>query len=536
MSKGGRLPCVAGMAGAGALGLAGAALAWCGGDRIVTAGGVLLAYAGFCVAMLLPHWRRRARSAALARNQDGATLVAYASQTGFAERLAMQTAQALQGAGMAVQVLCFAELDGARLAACRQALFVVSTTGEGDAPDAAAGFARKLMRGTGGEGLARLRYGILALGDSSYARFCAFGHALSSWLARQQATALFDMVEVDNGDTGALRHWQNHLSTLAGGAQMADWEAPRFARWRLQRRRLLNPGSLGAPAFHLSLVPEDGAMPAWHAGDIAEIGPRHAAAEVRRWLDRLGLDGTLAVRCDGATLPLADALATRMPLPEPHAQALHGLAPQALIDALPALPHREYSIASLPADGTLDLLVRQARHDDGSLGLASGWLTEHAPPGATIALRVRTNRAFHPPDDERPLILIGNGTGMAGLRAHLKARAAAGRHRNWLLFGERSATRDAFHIDDIQAWRAQGVLARADFAWSRDPGAHRYVQDAVRAAAPVMREWVEAGAAIYVCGSLNGMAGGVDDALADVLGRERLAELGEAGRYRRDVY
>jgi sulfite reductase (NADPH) flavoprotein alpha-component len=536
MSERRRLAFAAGMACAGAFGMAGAALALLSAERIATAGGVVLAYAAFCVAMLLPHWRRRARSAALARDQDGATLVAYASQTGFAERLAMQTAQALQAAGMPVQVLSFAELDGARLAACSQALFVVSTTGEGDAPDAAAGFARKLMRGADGHGLARLRYGILALGDSSYAHFCAFGHALSSWLARQQATALFDLVQVDNGDTGALRHWQNHLSTLAGGAQMADWEAPRYARWRLQQRRLLNPGSLGAPAFHLSLVPEDGAVPAWQAGDIAEIGPRHAAHEVRRWLDRLGLDGTLAVRCEGATMALADALATRMPLPEPHADAMRGLAPQALIDALPALPHREYSIASLPGDGSLDLLVRQARHDDGRLGLASGWLTEHAPLDGPIALRVRTNRAFHPPEDERALILIGNGTGMAGLRAHLKARTAAGRHRNWLLFGERSATRDAFHGEEIQAWRAQGVLARVDFAWSRDPGPHRYVQDAVLAAASLVRQWIDAGAAIYVCGSLKGMASGVDDALAEILGRERLAELADAGRYRRDVY
>lgn len=539
MSQPGSRLFAAGMAGAGALGLAGAALALSGGDRLVVAAGVLLAYAGFCAAMLLPHWRRRARGAALARPRAGATLVAYASQTGFGEQLAMRTAQALQDAGVPVQVLSFAELDGARLAACRQALFVVSTTGDGDAPDAAAGFASKLARGSGGgdgNGLAGLRYGILALGDSSYARFCAFGHALSSWLARQQAIPLFDMVEVDNGDTGALRHWQNHLSTLAGGAQIADWEAPRYARWRLRQRRLLNPGSAGAPVFHLSLVPEDGTLPAWQAGDIAEIGPRHAAADVRRWLDQLGLDGTLVVRCDGEPMTLADALATRMPLPEPHAAAMRGVAPKALVDALPALPHREYSISSLPGDGTLDLLVRQARHDDGRLGLASGWLTAHAPLDGAIALRVRTNRAFHPPEDARPLILIGNGTGMAGLRAHLKARAVAGHGRNWLLFGERSAAHDAFHRDEIAAWRDQGVLERVDHAWSRDPGGHRYVQDAVRAAAPHLREWIAEGAAVYVCGSLKGMAGGVDEALAGILGRERLAALADAGRYRRDVY
>ncbi|MNT72086.1 Sulfite reductase [NADPH] flavoprotein alpha-component [compost metagenome] len=51
-----------------------------------------------------------------------------------------------------------------------------------------------------------------------------------------------------------------------------------------------------------------------------------------------------------------------------------------------------------------------------------------------------------------------------------------------------------------------------------------------------MREWVADGAAIYVCGSLQGMAGGVNEALAEILGEAALRELADNGRYRRDVY
>ncbi|KAA0180490.1 sulfite reductase flavoprotein subunit alpha [Cupriavidus gilardii] len=519
----------------GLAGVSGLALSLAGAGKWPTAGGVALAYAGFCGAIFALHRRRRQGSAAFASTADDATLIAYASQTGFAEQLALQTAQALQHAGLPVRVASFADLDPSALARCRQALFVASTTGEGDAPDSAAGFTRKLAAASG-DGLRRLRYGILALGDSSYANFCAYGHALSAALQRAQAQRLFDLVEVDNGDTGALRHWQNHLSALAGGAEIADWEAPRYGRWRLVERRLMNPGSAGAPAFHLALEPESPAALDWQAGDIAEIGPRLPPAQVAQLLRDLSLDGGAAVRCDGEAMPLADALAARMPLPAPHAEAMRGLSPQALIDALPPLPHREYSIASLPTDGRLDLLVRQTRHEDGRLGLASGWLTEHAPLGAPIALRVRTNRAFHAPADDRPLLLIGNGTGMAGLRALLKARAAAGHRRNWLLFGERSAAHDAFYREELQAWQADGTLPRLDRTWSRDGAPLRYVQDAVRAAAPQIREWVAAGAAIYVCGSLQGMAAGVNDALAEVLGTQALAALAENGRYRRDVY
>jgi sulfite reductase (NADPH) flavoprotein alpha-component len=44
------------------------------------------------------------------------------------------------------------------------------------------------------------------------------------------------------------------------------------------------------------------------------------------------------------------------------------------------------------------------------------------------------------------------------------------------------------------------------------------------------------GAAIYVCGSLQGMAAEVDQALRDILGEADLRALADEGRYRRDVY
>jgi len=200
------------------------------------------------------------------------------------------------------------------------------------------------------------------------------------------------------------------------------------------------------------------------------------------------------------------------------------------------LPHREYSIASLPADGQLDLLVRQMRGADGRLGLGSGWLTAHAETGEEIALRIRSNRSFHPPTDARPMILIGNGTGLAGLRAHLKARAAADHKRNWLLFGERQRAHDAFHEDELSAWQETGVLERLDLVFSRDQAERRYVQDQLRDSAEAVRGWVAEGAAIYVCGSLEGMAAGVHAALIEILGASALEALTDAGRYRRDVY
>jgi sulfite reductase (NADPH) flavoprotein alpha-component len=225
-----------------------------------------------------------------------------------------------------------------------------------------------------------------------------------------------------------------------------------------------------------------------------------------------------------------------LPHDETAIRAFEALPEGARSKSLRALPHREYSVASLPGDGRLELLVREMRHGDGRLGLGSGWLTVHAPIGAEIALRVRENRSFHPPEDDGPMILIGNGTGLAGLRAQLKARAAAGHTRNWLVFGERTRAHDYFHRAEVEGWRASGVLERLDLAFSRDQDQRVYVQDKLRASADGLRAWVGQGAAIYVCGSLEGMAPGVAAALTEALGAETLERLADEGRYRRDVY
>ncbi|WP_058894966.1 sulfite reductase subunit alpha [Herbaspirillum rubrisubalbicans] len=498
--------------------------------RYLLAALVALSYLVLCVMTALKYRRAQQRQQAEWGNTTQAAeetvLVAFASQTGTAERLARQTAQSLRAGGMAVRVLPLGQLREADLLVARLALFVVSTTGEGDAPDHAAALAQRMGQNDGAA-LSALRFGVLALGDRSYQQYCAFGHALQAWLCRRHAQPLFDAIEVDNGDAGALRHWQHQLGVLNGHRDEADWSAPAYARWRLARRQLLNPGSQGGPVFHLHLTPLDLPAPHWQAGDIAEIGPHNSTQAVEAFLLAIG-------QSDAA---LRAALATRLlPQQADTLAQLRGLPASDVLARLKPLPHRAYSIASLPADGALELMVRLMRQPDGRAGLGSGWLGLHAQPGQEIALRVRSNGAFHGPTDDRPLILIGNGTGLAGLRAHLRQRVAAGQRRNWLVFGERSRQHDFFHRQELQAWQEQGYLLRLDLAFSRDQQQRLYVQDKLREAADELRRWVELGASVYVCGSLQGMAAGVAQALQDILGEASLNALAEQGRYRRDVY
>jgi sulfite reductase (NADPH) flavoprotein alpha-component len=437
-------------------------------------GGALLlsaSYLAMCAGYL-----RAARSRSALDTAPADWLVVYASQTGSAEILARRSAGLLSTGGLAARAACISNLDEASLRAATRILFIASTYGEGDAPDTAARFAGRLM--AAGADLAHLHYAVLALGDRSYANFCGFGRALDAWLSKAGATPLFERIDVDRNDAAALENWQHHLGRLAGTDDAPDWEAPAYGDWRILERELLNPGSLGAPLYRLALAPADGAMPAWEAGDLAQVS---APAD-------------------------------------------------------PGHP-REYSIASVPSDGRLELLVRLQRRNDGSPGAASGWLCEGAANDDTVHLRIRAHQRFRLGDNaRRPMLLIGNGSGLAGLRGLLRARIGLGVRENWLLFGERNSAHDFLLRGELEGWQASGWLDKLDLAFSRDQQERVYVQDLLRAQADAVRAWVGRGAAIYVCGSLQGMAGGVHEALDEILGSAALDDLGAEGRYRRDVY
>ncbi|MDR6915337.1 sulfite reductase (NADPH) flavoprotein alpha-component [Pseudomonas sp. 3296] len=478
--------------------------------------------------------KKQIKDARIGLEQPGsdapAWLIGFASQSGFAEQLAWRTAGQLQAAGVPVNVQPLASVSEQDLLNSTNALFVVSTFGDGEAPDSARGFERKVLGRA--SSLERLNYAVLGLGDRQYQHFCGFARRLHTWLGEHGGKTLFAPVEVDSGDPYALRHWQQQLGLLTGQAPVDTWQAPSYDHWTLTRRELMNPDSIGSPVYLLGLAAPS--TSSWLAGDLVEVLPRNCPWAIEHFLDGLGLDGRAAVALDGLSQPLEQALATRQ-LPENRAH-LVGLHAQALLDALVPLAMREYSIASIAADGILELIVRQEMHTDGSLGIGSGWLTEHAPVGGTIRLRVRRNSGFHLPVEPVPMILLGNGTGLAGLRSLLKARIADGQQRHWLLFGERNREHDYLCRDELEEWLISGDLERLDLAFSRDQAEKIYVQDRLRESADELKQWLADGAVIYICGSLQGMASGVDHVLNEVLGSAEVDRLIEQGRYRRDVY
>ncbi|HEX7340240.1 MAG TPA: flavodoxin domain-containing protein [Rhodanobacteraceae bacterium] len=141
-------------------------------------------------------------------------LLAFATQTGAAETIAKATRDVLTTRGVDVRLIEFYDLDRHILENASQALFVVSTTCDGDPPDMAEDFRKQVMAAPAA--LPGLMYGLLALGDHDYDDFCGFGRAFDTWLDASGAHAWFDRIEVDDEDPDTIAHWHRAVQLLAG--------------------------------------------------------------------------------------------------------------------------------------------------------------------------------------------------------------------------------------------------------------------------------------------------------------------------------
>lgn len=316
--------------------------------------------------------------------------------------------------------------------------------------------------------LPHLHYQVLGLGDHRYQQFCGYAAQLDQALAQAGATPQTALLCMAEREPQV---WQRWLSTLGSDSDGAPLPLATWQPARLSGRTLLNPGSAGGGLYHITLTPHSPLS--WQAGDVVEIACGDDADSVRA-----------------------------------------------------------YSIASLPSDGVISLLVRQLAVAPGQLGLGSGLLTEHWPLNQEVRVRVRTNSGFH--SQPGPAILIGSGTGLAGLLGHLRQRGRAHPADTWLLWGERNAAVDDICAVELAEWAGRGV--QIDKVFSRDGHPLRYVQELLPGYADQLDHWLQRGATLYVCGSLDGMGAGVDQTLRSLFGAERIDQLLAAGRYRRDLY
>jgi sulfite reductase (NADPH) flavoprotein alpha-component len=520
--------------------------------------------------------------------------ILYGSQTGNGRRVAEALAERLLVRGLRVRLLRTGEYPVRDLAREKRLFVVMSTHGDGDPPDDARPLT-DLLLGRRAPKLASLEFAVLALGDSSYPKYCEIGRRIDERLAELGARRIFDRIDCDVDFEAPASEWR---------ARVAEWieqlpvdgtaarvavlrpvaSVPAYSRERpfqaeilANQRVTFGEGVRDVRHVELSLA---GSGLRYEPGDALGVLPENPVETVDAVLVAARLDGAQIVERNGERRPITEWLTSRLEitlvtrpliakiaergghaelealLQPGHEPALRALITrvqladllerypadwdtEALAAALRPLAPRLYSIASSTREVEDEVHLTIARIDTGGdgpsrPGAASHFLATRADQ-ATVRVYVEPNPRFRlPADGSRDVIMIGTGTGVAPYRAFVQERAATGaRGRNWLIFGARHFAQDFLYQLEWQRALKQGSLARIDLAFSRDGGSRVYVQQRISEAGRQLYDWIENGATLYVCGDATRMAPDVHTALADILARHG-GQTTEAARERLD--
>lgn len=429
--------------------------------------------------------------APVAQTQTAQTVtILYGSQTGNGRGVAKALADKAQAQGYAVNLASMGEYNVRQLKQEAVLLLVVSTHGEGEAPDDAIEL-HKFLASKRAPKLDNLHYSVLALGDSSYEFFCQTGKDFDARLAALGAKSLLPLIECDVDYEAAAGQWHadvleavkplietSSASVVSIGTAKAIGESEftkqnPYSAEVLVSQKITGRGS-DRDVRHVEIDLGDSGL-TYQAGDALGVWFSNNEVLVDEVLAGLSLAADELVTLGTESLSLKQALVDKkeltqlypglvkawaelsgsaelLALSEDKEQVRHfilkhqfadlvtqyplsnnsvTLNAAKLLELLRPLTPRLYSIASSQSEVETEVhltvaLVEDERHGSARFGGASHFLAS-AQEGTQVKVYVESNKHFRLPENpETPVIMVGPGTGVAPFRAFMQERVAQG--------------------------------------------------------------------------------------------------------------
>lgn len=513
--------------------------------------------------------------------------LAFGTETGNAKRLATQLAAVAKKKGVNAKLVGLDQYRFTDLAKEDYFFVVISTQGEGEPPVPAKKFYDFIHQST--LDLSKLKYSVLALGDTSYPMYCKTGEDVDVQFSRQGARCVVPLQKCDVDYDEDAQQWfdkvlgilhQTPTATVPAVAVPAAKKpaGKKYYQGKILANINLNDRGSNKRTYHIEIGTDEPIE--YEPGDTIGIIPRNREDVVRRIISLTGIDPALVVETPKFTGPVKELLEQHLnicylltstikkyaaiiqqEIPDTRMDLVDLLRiypvkdPAQFVDAIrilmPIAP-RLYSIASSPgAHGSQEVHITVARDrflalDEQRYGLCSEFLGDQ-PINTSITFYVHKDRNFKLPAVDRDVVMIGPGTGIAPFRAFLSERDATGASgRNWFFFGEQHFITDFLYQTELQNFVQTGVLNRLDLAFSRDQHEKIYVQHRMQEHAGELFKWIDNGAYVYISGTKDPMSKDVENALAQIISeqgnrspedaKKYIEQLKKEGRFEKDVY
>ena len=514
--------------------------------------------------------------------------ITYGTETGNSKRVATDFAARAKKIGINAKLVSLDQYRLTDLPKEEYFLTVISTQGEGEPPEAAKKFYDHIHNN--GFKLEKLKYSVLALGDTSYPLFCKTGEEVDEQLNRLGGSRIVDIQKCDvEFDEDASQWFERVLKKLSEtGTPAVATPAPAAAA---EKKPAGKKSYTGTVLTNINLNDRGSNKETWHieiaadeveyeCGDSIGIVPANPVLMVEKILSlSKGINAGKKIEYKKETYTIFDLLKYKLNISHlitnviKRYSAIVGTeineSKMDLPDLLKAFPVKDtaqfeevlgilnpiaprlYTLASSPAahSGEVHVIVAKDTfvvNEERKYGVCSAFLGAQKV-NSEIKFFVQKNKRFRLPAPDKDIIMIGPGTGIAPYRSFLAERDALGATgKNWLFFGEQHFASDFLYQTELQNWFETGVLTKINLAFSRDQPEKIYVQHRMWEHGQELYNWIQSGAHIYLCGKKDPMSIDVEHTLVEIIekygektseeAKEYFLQMQSEGRYSEDVY